>query len=91
MTIAGKVLSTLTERESSAYSLGAGYAVGPLNRGRFTFPTGALLSERRNDAGRVTHALYAYADGSRLEFTWTAATGPALREMRPGQALSGQR
>lgn len=64
----------------SAYSLSCGY--GLTRDGKTVrWPVGALLFEKRNDKGRVTCALLAYADGSRIEFTYAENRGSKLKSI----------
>lgn len=83
-TIADEIAARIARAAPAAYSLAAGYWVTHPGT-TVSFPPGAQLSERRNESGRVTRALYAYADGSRLEFTWHPARGSNLRPHMPGR------
>lgn len=75
-TIARKV-ALLAGQCHDAYSLYAGY--GMVNGQYIRFPQGVQLSERRNAKGRVTHAVYQYADNSKLTFTYSENRGSDLR------------
>lgn len=80
-TIASKVVATLTTESFTAYSLYAGQA----NRCDGTivrFQGGSLFSEKRNDKGRAIKSQYGYADGSQIEYTWTEAKGPKVKEIQ---------
>ena len=75
-TIAIKV-AKLAGQCSDAFSLYAGYG---MNKGEYIrFPQGVQLSERRNDKGRVTNAVYIYADGSKLTYSYNESRGYDLR------------
>ncbi len=39
------------------------------------FPQGVQIQEKRNNQGRCTKAVYQYADGSVLTFTWSDHNG----------------
>jgi hypothetical protein len=41
----------------------------------FTAPVPRVVSQRRDDSGRCTYALFAYPDGSLLIFNWSEARG----------------
>lgn len=80
-TIASKVVATLTTESFAAYSLYAGQASrydGSIVR----FQGGSLFKEKRNDKGRAVKSQYGYADGSQLEYTWTEAKGPKVKEIQ---------
>lgn len=66
---------------AAATTFEGGYAV-QYDGSRVFFPPGKCLKERRNDKGRCTLALYEYADGSRLEFTYRNETS-RLRVILP--------
>ncbi len=79
-TIAAKVVATLTAETFAAYSLYAGQANrhdGSIVR----FQGGSLFNEKRNDKGRAVKSQYGYADGSQLEYSWTEAHGPKVKEI----------
>lgn len=80
-TIASKVVATLTAEEFTAYSLYAGQA-NRLDGSIVRFQGGSLFNEKRNDKGRAIKAQYGYADGSQIEYTWTEAKGPQVREIQ---------
>lgn len=62
---------------ASAYTLSGGYAVH--DRGaRKLFPPCRVVSEKRNDRGRVTRMEGTYADGSGILFTFSENRGPRL-------------
>ncbi len=68
-------------QSASAVSLEAGYAAfaGPAAPqrpgGRTLFEPGRMSHVRRNDAGRCTHAVATYRDGSSLTFAWNPTRG----------------
>jgi hypothetical protein len=68
-TIAAKVAG------ASAVTLRGGYAVFA-NGERVTFETAHVEKEKRNKSGRCVELIASYADGSRLRFTWSEASGP---------------
>ncbi len=79
-TIAQKVKHLTVDCD--AYSLYCGYGV---QRGGFRvpFPAGCQLKEKRNQKGRVTHAVYQYADGSVLTFRYDETHGSRLEAGGP--------
>lgn len=81
MSIAAGIKAKIGAFDASAYSLMAGYVINQETGKTLRFPIGAQLSEKRNDQGRVTKALYAYADGSRLEFSYHPLHGSNLKEV----------
>ena len=80
-TIAAKVVSTLNAETFAAYSLYAGQA-NRYNGSIVRFQGGSLFSEKRNDKGRAVKSQYGYADGSQVEYTWTEAKGPQVKEVQ---------
>lgn len=77
MTLAERVKNIIDEQCPSTFSLYAGYG---MNNGEYVrFPQGVLLNEKRNDNGRCTRAVYRYADGSELRFSWSEIRGAQLR------------
>ena len=64
-------------RASAACTFYGGYAQMPNGR-RVQFPQGVQAAEARNAEGRCTFARYIYADGSRLTFRWSRATGSRI-------------
>lgn len=58
------------------FSLYAGYGVQ--NGKTIRFPNGIQLSGRRSPTGRLTRAVYEYADGSRLTYAYRESTGYTL-------------
>jgi hypothetical protein len=80
-TIASKVVATLKAESFAAYSLYAGQANrsdGSIVR----FQGGILFNEKRNDKGRAVKSQYGYADGSQIQYTWTEAKGPQVKEIQ---------
>ena len=76
MTLAEKVKNTILNECPMTFSLYAGYG---LKAGiNIHFQTGVLLKEKRNDSGRVTIALYTYADGSKLQYRYNSNNGYKL-------------
>jgi hypothetical protein len=68
MKLAEKVKLMIEADSPSCFSLYAGYGMAG---GKYVrFPVGAQLAERRNENGRVTRALYKYADDSCLEYKY---------------------
>ena len=71
-TLAQQVKQIIETECPGTFSLYAGYG---MKAGQYVrYPTGAQLSERRNDKGRCTYALYTYADGSRLAYKYSSRT-----------------
>lgn len=71
MRIAQKTKDLILTQCPNTFSLYAGYGI---NAGKYVrFPQGAQLSEKRNDKGRLVRAIYSYADGSRLEYRYSAS------------------
>lgn len=61
-------------KNSSACTFYGGYAQmydGTVKR----FPHGVQIQDKRNSNGRCTKAVYRYADGSELTFTWSDNNG----------------
>jgi len=76
-TLAQQVKDIIDTQCPEAFSLYAGYG---MNAGEYVrFPGGVMLNEKRNEKGRCTKAVYTYADGSTLMFSWSDAHGWALR------------
>lgn len=76
MTLAKQVKTTISETCLGTFSLYAGYS---MNGGKYVhFPRGVQLKENRNDRGRVTRAVYQYADGSVLTYTYNENVGYKL-------------
>ena len=72
MTIASQIADI--GQNAAALTLYGSYAQmydGTIKR----FPQGVQLQEKRNDKGRCTKAVYQYADGSILTFTWSDHNG----------------
>lgn len=64
---------------ATAISYESNYCIGSKNT-RILFadhgiPAPRMVSERRNPQGRCTRAVYEYADGSTLIFTWSEKRG----------------
>ena len=81
MSIAQAVIKTLTSEAFTAFSLYSGQAQredGSIVR----FQGGQLFKEIRNEKGRAIKSQYGYADGSQLEYTWTEAKGPQVKEIQ---------
>lgn len=76
MSTAEQVLSHV--KGASAYTLAGGYAVHPHPWPRRVFEPARVSEERRNKAGRVSHMIASYADGSRLRFVYHATRGASL-------------
>jgi hypothetical protein len=70
MTIAEQVKTTINAKCPGTFSLYAGYG---MNGGEYVrFPQAAQVHEKRNENGRVIKARYRYADGSQLEYSYSA-------------------
>ena len=55
---------------ATAYTLQGGYCIRPAPWGRGLFESAYISEERLNKAGRMTHCIASYADGSRLRFAY---------------------
>ena len=77
MTIAETVIQAIGR--SSVFTLYGGYAL--VGGGQIQFQQGHQLSERRNRNGRVTYALYQYADDSKVEFKYAENRGFTLKAL----------
>lgn len=65
-----------------AFTLYGGYAVHDGHR-NVRFPAGSCIEKRSNVRGRCTYAIYAYPDGSRLEFRYSDASQRATLRTLP--------
>lgn len=69
MTIAQTIKQTIKTQCPGTFSLYAGYGI---SGGEYVrWPTGAQLTERRNEKGRCIFAEYQYADGSKLAYRYS--------------------
>jgi hypothetical protein len=68
-TLAEKVVN-VTKECTQCFSLYAGYG-NDTNGNTVRFPQGVELSHKVNSNGRCIRALYRYADGSHVTFTWS--------------------
>lgn len=69
MNIAQTIKHTIETKCPGTFSLYAGYG---MDRGKYVrWPTGAQLSEHRNNKGRCISAEYVYADGSKLGYRYS--------------------
>lgn len=72
MSLANTTKNFIESKCSDCFSLYAGYG---MTGGEYVrFPQGAQLSEKRNEKGRVIKAVYKYADGSVLRYSYSDKT-----------------